>query len=78
MTTAGQYMLTLQSRRRENLARLASKEQSQAAFARKAHMGKDHINTLIRGKRSFTEVTARRIEQFLGLPFGTLDLGEGR
>jgi len=72
--TAGAYLQMMQDRRRANLARMAAKETSQAAFADKVDFSREHMNTLIRGKRAFTEYTARRIEQVLGLGFGTLDL----
>ena len=73
--TAGEYLRMLQERRRLHLQRLAELAGSQKDVAKQARMDQSQFSNILSGRLPFTEYRARRVEQFLGLRYGLLDLG---
>ena len=72
--TAGEYLRVLQDRRRANLKRLVDKTESQTELARQMSIDRPQLSSMLSGRLTISEFRARKVEQFLGLGYGALDL----
>ena len=72
--SADEYIDMMHARRRHNLRRLLDVNgMKQKDLARLTNYHVSHVSDILAAKRPFTEAAARRIEQFAGVEFGSLD-----
>lgn len=75
--TREQFFDMLQARRRWHLRRLLPDDVTAREFAKVLEMHPAYFSGLMSGTRPFCEKRARKIEEHLGIPFGSMDLEVG-
>jgi len=75
--TREQFFDMLHARRRYHLRRLFAEDEMAKDLAKKLDMHPHYLSGLLSGTRPFCEKRARKIEEYAGIPFGSLDLEVG-